>query len=90
MISFALEEEQLVARDMATNFANQLLRPASRGADEKNKLDPEILDQLWGLGLLEMRTSDPNPVTNALTEPGEIQRLIIARELLGYGGRELN
>ena len=51
MISFELTEEQEMIRSTLREFAQDVLRPAAREADEESKLPEGLLDQAWELGL---------------------------------------
>lgn len=51
MISFTPSEEQQVVRDAMKDFAEQVLRPVAREADEESTLPDGVLDQVWELGL---------------------------------------
>ncbi len=47
MISFALTEEQEVARQVLREFATQAVRPLARDCDESAKLPEDFLAQSW-------------------------------------------
>jgi len=74
MISFGPTEEQEVVRDAMREFAEQVLRPVAREADEAEHLPDGLLDQVWELGLTSTQLpeafggggEDRSPVTNAL------------------------
>jgi alkylation response protein AidB-like acyl-CoA dehydrogenase len=53
MISFDLTEEQEIARSMALNFAQSVLLPAARRADESSEHGSEVLQGAWALGLVQ-------------------------------------
>ena len=48
----SLNEEETMLRDTVRQFAQQEIAPRVRAMDEAQKLDPEILRQLFGLGLM--------------------------------------
>ena len=48
----SLNEEEIMLRDTVRQFAQQEIAPRVRAMDEAQKLDPEILRQLFGLGLM--------------------------------------
>ena len=52
MIAFELDEEQLMFRDLAHQFAEEVIRPAAPEADEKEELPWEVLHQAARMGLL--------------------------------------
>lgn len=74
MISFGPTEEQEIVRDAMREFAEQVLRPAAREADETGELPAGLLDQVWELGLTSTQLPEAyggggelrSPVTNAL------------------------
>jgi alkylation response protein AidB-like acyl-CoA dehydrogenase len=72
MISFALTEEQEIARAMVAEFARAELAPAARAADEAAAVLPSVLAASWGLGLVQTIAESPAgpleqpTVTNAL------------------------
>lgn len=49
-----LDEEETLLRDTVRQFAQQEIAPRVRAMDEAQKLDPEILRQLFDLGLMAM------------------------------------
>jgi alkylation response protein AidB-like acyl-CoA dehydrogenase len=49
-----LNEEETMLRDTVRQFAQQEIAPRVRAMDEAQKLDPEILRQLFALGLMAM------------------------------------
>jgi len=49
-----LNEEETMLRDTVRQFAQQEIAPRVRAMDEEQKLDPEILRQLFELGLMAM------------------------------------
>ncbi len=74
MISFGPTEEQEVIRSTLREFAEQVLRPAARAADEASSLPDGLLDQVWELGLTSTQLPAEcggggearSPITNAL------------------------
>lgn len=66
MISFEIEEEQAIVRDMAARIALEVLRPAAKAADADSRFDVGVLDQLWALGLHAAQLEERDPVTNAI------------------------
>jgi alkylation response protein AidB-like acyl-CoA dehydrogenase len=61
MISFALTEDQNIARAAAADFAAKLARPAARAADESGAIAESLLDRAWALGLVQTAASDETP-----------------------------
>ena len=53
MISFDLTEEQEIARSMALDFAQSVLKPAARRAEESSEIGREVLQGAWALGLVQ-------------------------------------
>ncbi len=74
MISFTPSEEQQVVRDAMKDFAEQVLRPVAREADEESALPDGVLDQVWELGLTSTQLPEAfggggearSPITNAI------------------------
>jgi len=70
MISFALTEDQEIARAAAADFAASEARPAARDADERGAFPERLLDRAWGLGLVQAtageETAEQPSVLNAL------------------------
>jgi acyl-CoA dehydrogenase len=52
MISFGPTDEQELVRSTLRDFAQDVLRPAARAADEASRLPDGLLDQAWELGLV--------------------------------------
>jgi len=50
----SLNEEEILLRDTVRQFAQQEIAPRVRAMDDAQKLDPEILRQLFELGLMAM------------------------------------
>ena len=53
MISFALTEDQEIARAMATDFAGSVVAPAARAADEAAALPTPLISAVWALGIVQ-------------------------------------
>jgi len=74
VISFQLTEEQEVVREAMHDFAEQVVRPVARDADEESKLPEELLAQMHELGLIATQLPEAHggggeersPVTLAL------------------------
>lgn len=74
MISFGPTEEQEVVREAMAEFAEQVLRPEARAADEASAVPDALLQQTWELGLTSTQLPEAvggggeqrSPVTNAL------------------------
>jgi alkylation response protein AidB-like acyl-CoA dehydrogenase len=72
MISFALTEEQEIARSTVAGFARSVLSPNARTADEASELPASIMSSVWELGLVqaaadcEAGSSEQPTVQNAL------------------------
>ena len=74
MISFNPTDEQEVVREVLHEFAEQVIRPIARDADEEAKLPEAFLAQSWELSLVSTQLPDApggggeprSPVTNAL------------------------
>jgi alkylation response protein AidB-like acyl-CoA dehydrogenase len=70
MISFALTEDQDIARAAAERFARDVARPAARAADENGVFPEALLERAWSLGLVQSvaggETAEQPSVLNAL------------------------
>lgn len=74
MISFGPTEEQEVVREAMREFAQDVLRPAAREADEESRLPERFLDQIAELGLTSTQLPESaggggetrSPLTNVL------------------------
>jgi alkylation response protein AidB-like acyl-CoA dehydrogenase len=70
VISFALTEDQNIARAAAADFAINVARPASRAADESAGFPDGLLERAWALGLVQTAAGEEAPeqpsVLNAL------------------------
>jgi len=74
MISFELTEEQELIRSTLREFAQDVLRPAAREADEEGRLPDGLLDQAWELGITSTQLPGAvgggdearSPTTNAI------------------------
>jgi alkylation response protein AidB-like acyl-CoA dehydrogenase len=53
LISFELTEEQKLAQSMVQELASSALRPAARGADEREAIPSLILDEIWATGIIQ-------------------------------------
>jgi alkylation response protein AidB-like acyl-CoA dehydrogenase len=70
LISFELSEEQKLAQAMVNELASAALRPAARGADDREAIPASILDQIWATGLVQSQTeadgAGRSPTLNAI------------------------
>ena len=57
MISFDLTEEQKLAQSMVRQLAGSALRPAARGADDRETIPSSILDELWATGIIQSQAA---------------------------------
>jgi len=53
-----LTDEQQMTRDMVRKFATERLSPLVREMDEAQKIDPAIVRELFGLGLMGMEVPE--------------------------------
>ncbi|HKN00323.1 MAG TPA: acyl-CoA dehydrogenase family protein [Candidatus Binataceae bacterium] len=67
MISFELTDEQKLAQSMVQELAASL-RPAARGADDREEIPSSILDEIWSTGIVQSQAdADASSATlNAL------------------------
>src|SRR5271167_2492771 len=68
LISFELTEEQKLAQSMVYELAASQLRPAARGADDREAIPPSILDEIWATGIIQSQAEAGgySPTLNAL------------------------
>ena len=68
MISFELTEEQKLAQSMVQELASSQLRPAARGADDREAIPSSILDEIWATGIIQSQADATahSPTLNAL------------------------
>jgi alkylation response protein AidB-like acyl-CoA dehydrogenase len=70
LISFELTEEQKLAQSMVQDIASSALRPAARGADDREAIPQSILDELWSTGIIQSQAdsdqSARSPTLNAI------------------------
>ncbi len=68
MISFELTEEQKLAQSMVQELAGSQLRPAARGADDREAIPSSILDEIWATGIIQSQaeTGGYSPTLNAI------------------------
>jgi alkylation response protein AidB-like acyl-CoA dehydrogenase len=53
MISFEPTEDQQLVRDMVASFAAEQIRPLAREADESGHIPESLVQQAWGIGLMQ-------------------------------------
>src|SRR5229473_2755672 len=66
MISFELSEEQKLAQSMVQDLASSALRPAARGADDREAIPDTILDEIWSTGIIQPQ-ADPDQNARSAT-----------------------
>ena len=74
MISFAMSDEQLSARESMRGFASDGMRPLARDCDEASDIPDAFFNQAWELGLCATQLpeayggygAERSPVTNAI------------------------
>jgi len=68
LISFELTEEQKLAQSMVQELAGSQLRPAARGADDREAIPSSILDEIWATGIIQSQAEagDYSPTLNAI------------------------
>src|SRR5882672_1117540 len=72
-------EEQAIVRDTMRRFADEVLRPAARGADDAASPPAEVLAQAHALGLAGLAM--PESLGGAATERSSVTNALIAEEL---------
>jgi alkylation response protein AidB-like acyl-CoA dehydrogenase len=73
MISFALSEDQEIARAAAADFARSVLAPAARAGDEAAALPEPLLAAAWSLGIVQAIPA---------AEPGLLEQPTVLNALL--------
>ncbi|MBK4738509.1 acyl-CoA dehydrogenase family protein [Noviherbaspirillum pedocola] len=58
MISFELNEEQVIAQASVREFAAEVLTPAAQHADDQSALPSSVLAKLWELGIVQARAEE--------------------------------
>jgi alkylation response protein AidB-like acyl-CoA dehydrogenase len=68
LISFELTEEQKLAQSMVQELARSALRPAARGADDREAIPSSILDEIWSTGIIQSQADSDQaaPTLNAI------------------------
>lgn len=82
MISFALTEDQEIARSTAEDFARDQARPQARAADECGAFKESALEAAWELGLVQAAAGE-----EALPQPTVLNALVL--EAIAYGDAAL-
>ena len=72
MISFALTEDQTIARLAAAGFAESHARPAARPADEGSAFPAALLERAWALGLVQAAAGE-----DAAEQPSMLNAIVI-------------
>ncbi len=80
MISFALSEEQEVARSAVAEFARTELAPGARAIDEAGALPAAALESVWRLGIVQTAAHG----ADALPEQPTVLNALLLEEL-AYG-----
>jgi alkylation response protein AidB-like acyl-CoA dehydrogenase len=68
VISFELTQEQKLAQSMVQELAASQLRPAARGADDREAIPSSILGEIWATGIIQSQAEAGgySPTLNAL------------------------
>jgi alkylation response protein AidB-like acyl-CoA dehydrogenase len=82
MISFALTQEQEIARGAAAAFADARAATHARAADEAGAFPDDLIDALWSLGLVQAVAGSDAP-----EQPTVLNALVL--EELAYGDAAL-
>lgn len=86
MISFELSQEQNIFRDMAAEFAKDILRPIARKADDDRQIPRDVLDRLWSLGAIESLIEEAQDESS---QSGSAILSALMLEELGWGDATL-
>lgn len=82
MIDFELSEEQRMIRETVEAFARDEIRPAARTADESGIVPPQLVEQIWQLGLVT--SAIPERFGGSGGERSALTAALVVEEL-GYG-----
>jgi alkylation response protein AidB-like acyl-CoA dehydrogenase len=78
MISFELSEEQKLAQSMVQDLASSALRPAARGADDREAIPDAILDEIWSTGIIQSQTDPDQSARSATLNAILLEELAVA------------
>jgi len=82
MINFEPTEDQQLMRDSVAQFASEMVRPASRDADESGAIPEALVQQAWDLGLVQ--SSIPEEFGGFGGDHSAVTSALVCEEL-GYG-----
>ena len=76
MISFELTQEQKLAQSMVHELAGAQLRPAARGADDREAIPSSVVDEIWATGIIQSQADATarSATLNALLRRGAVMR----------------
>src|SRR5258707_13416876 len=78
MISFELSEEQRLAQSMVQELAAAALRPAARGADDREAIPQSILDEIWATGIIQSQADAEQDARTATLNAILLEELAVA------------
>jgi alkylation response protein AidB-like acyl-CoA dehydrogenase len=79
MAGFQPTEEQQLIRDTVATFAREQIRPAAREADESGQIPSALVQQAWGLGLIQ--STIPEAFGGSGEPPSAITGSLVCEEL---------
>jgi len=82
MISFEPTEDQQMMRDTVAAFATDQIRPLARDADESGTIPDSVVQQAWGLGLIQ--SAIPEEFGGYGGDRSAVASALVCEEL-GYG-----
>jgi alkylation response protein AidB-like acyl-CoA dehydrogenase len=78
LISFELTEEQKLAQSMVQELASSALRPAARGADDREAIPQSILDEIWSTGIIQSQADADQGTRSATLNAILLEELAVA------------
>ena len=76
-ISFQLSEDQIMLREMANDFARDVVRPVAPHHDQTGEYAWDVIRQAWEVGLMNLHV----PASHGGMELGHLDGVLIAEEL---------
>ena len=78
MISFELSEEQRLAQSMVQDLAASSLRPAARGADDREAIPQSILNEIWATGIIQSQADADQDARSSTLNAILLEELAVA------------
>src|SRR5260370_15429183 len=78
MISFELSEEQRLAQSLVRELAAAALRPAARGADDREAIPQSVLDEIWATGIIQSQADADQDARSSTLNAILLEELAVA------------